>query len=101
MPMSLSWQVILISSNWPFCGLSTLKKTVLYVLGNHEFYGQQLQKTSEKVRELTQNTNIHFLNYDELILDGVRFLGGILWTDFKLYGEKPEPNLPSWMPNLG
>jgi predicted phosphodiesterase len=29
------------------------EKPVLYVLGNHEFYGEQFQKTLEKVQTLT------------------------------------------------
>lgn len=63
------------------------EKPVLYVLGNHEFYGEQFQKISENTQELTQGTNIHFMNDKEVVINGVRFLGGILWTDFELYGS--------------
>jgi hypothetical protein len=36
----------------------------------------------------TQALNhIHVLNDDPVIIDGVRFLGSILWTDFALFGE--------------
>jgi Icc-related predicted phosphoesterase len=56
------------------------------VLGNHEFYKEQFQKIREQVRELIQDSNIQVLDDDELVIDGVRFLGGTLWTDFKLYG---------------
>jgi len=31
--------------------------------------------------------HIHILNDDQVIIDGVRFLGSILWTDFALFGE--------------
>jgi len=31
--------------------------------------------------------NITVLSDDVLVLDGVRFLGSTLWTDFKLRGE--------------
>jgi len=30
---------------------------------------------------------IHVLNDNQIIIDGVRFLGSILWTDFLLFGE--------------
>jgi hypothetical protein len=30
---------------------------------------------------------VHILNRGELVLDGVRFLGCTLWTDFRLHGE--------------
>lgn len=62
------------------------EKPVLYVLGNHEFYGEQFQKIRETTRKLTEGTNIHFLDDEELVIDGIRFLGGTLWTDFKLFG---------------
>jgi len=63
------------------------EKPVLYVLGNHEFYGEHFQKIRETTRKLTQGTNIHFLDDEEVVINGIRFLGGILWTDFKLYGS--------------
>lgn len=62
-------------------------KPVLYVLGNHEFYGQQLEAVRRKTRERTQGTHVHLLDDEELILQGVRFFGGTLWTDFNLFGE--------------
>jgi Icc-related predicted phosphoesterase len=62
------------------------EKPVLYVLGNHEFYGELFQKIQESTRKLTEDTNIRFLDDKELVIDGVRFLGGTLWTDFKLFG---------------
>ena len=31
--------------------------------------------------------NIHVLNDDQVVIDGVRFLGSILWADFALFGE--------------
>lgn len=69
----------------------SFNKPVIYVLGNHEFYGFAIEEVQTKTRELTQNTNIHLLDDDELILDGVRFLGGTLWTDFKLFGQSHSP----------
>jgi Icc-related predicted phosphoesterase len=62
-------------------------KPVLYLIGNHEFYGNELQSIRQKTRQLCQDSNVHLLDDDELILDGVRFVGGTLWTDFKLLGE--------------
>jgi Icc-related predicted phosphoesterase len=62
-------------------------KPVIYVLGNHEFYKMQIEKVKDKTRGLVQNSNIHFLDDEELIIDGVRFLGGTLWTDFNLFGR--------------
>ncbi len=67
-----------------------LGKPVLYVPGNHEFYGASLPGTRALLRELCAGTNIHLLDDGELHLDGVRFLGTTLWTDFRLFGEGPQ-----------
>lgn len=56
-------------------------------MGNHEFYGQHYERIVEETRTQTDGTNIHFLDNDDLILDGVRFLGGTLWTDFRVFGQ--------------
>jgi predicted phosphodiesterase len=64
------------------------EQPVLYVPGNHEFYGSSIAGTIGELRELTRHLNIHILSGDAAIVDGVRFLGATLWTDFELY---PEP----------
>lgn len=66
---------------------SGFAKPVLYVPGNHEFYGGSIRGTVNELKELSAGTDIHVLDNDEIILDGVRFLGTTLWTDFMLFGE--------------
>lgn len=63
-------------------------KPVLYVAGNHEYYGEALPKLTDKLRKQATGTNVHFLENDEVILEGVRFLGCTLWTDFELCGSE-------------
>ena len=60
---------------------------VIYVLGNHEYYGRAFPKHIQDLRQLTQETNIHILENDRLVIRDVTFLGCTLWTDFKLFGE--------------
>lgn len=62
-------------------------RPVLYVPGNHEFYGGSLAGTVAELKSLSAGTRVRVLDDDEIILDGVRFLGTTLWTDFKLFGE--------------
>jgi predicted phosphodiesterase len=62
---------------------------VLYVPGNHEFYGGSLDGTVRELRERTAGGNIHLLDNDALVLGGVRFLGSTLWSDFRL-DDAPE-----------
>ncbi|MEZ4439189.1 MAG: metallophosphoesterase [Polyangiaceae bacterium] len=63
-------------------------RPVIYVAGNHEYYGAALPHLTDKLRDLADGTNVHFLERDEVVIGSVRFLGCTLWTDFELYGEK-------------
>jgi predicted phosphodiesterase len=54
---------------------------VIYVAGNHEFYKGHLNRTLEKMREKAL-PHVHVLDNDEVVIDGVRFLGTTGWTDF-------------------
>lgn len=68
--------------------LNTIRnKPVIYLLGNHEFYGKAYPKLVNSVKEMTANSNVHLLEKDMLTIDGVNFLGCTLWTDFALYGD--------------
>ncbi len=58
---------------------------VVYVPGNHEYYDHDIGITDEL--KSVAPANIHVLDQDDYEIDGVRFLGTTLWTDFKLYGE--------------
>jgi predicted phosphodiesterase len=66
------------------CGLG---KPVLYVPGNHEFYGGSIPGTLRRLRELCAGTQVQVLDRDEVRIGGVRFLGATLWTDFLLDGD--------------
>ncbi|NYT62425.1 metallophosphoesterase [Alcaligenaceae bacterium] len=61
-------------------------KPVLYIAGNHEFYGASLGATTQALREQAIGTCVHILDNNQLVLHGVRFLGSTLWSDFNLYG---------------
>jgi Icc-related predicted phosphoesterase len=60
---------------------------VIYVLGNHEFYGQKIQKLIKELQEMAQGTNIHVLENESCRIDDLVFLGATLWTDFALNGN--------------
>lgn len=66
---------------------SRFAKPVLYVPGNHEFYGSSIAGTVDELKRLSAGTSIRVLDNDEVIVQGVRFLGTTLWTDFMLFGE--------------
>lgn len=64
-----------------------LAKPVLYVPGNHEFYGGSIAGTVAELKQLCAGTNVRVLDNEEVIFHGVRFLGTTLWTDFMLFGD--------------
>ena len=65
---------------------SGFAKPVLYVAGNHEFYGDSIAGAAAELKRLCAGTNIRVLDNDAVVIDGVRFLGTTLWTDFMLFG---------------
>jgi predicted phosphodiesterase len=67
--------------------LKSLNKPVIYVAGNHEFYTNDYQQTLLLLRRQCADSNIHFLENDCFIFQGVRFLGCTLWTDLFVEGN--------------
>ena len=62
-------------------------KPVIYVLGNHEFYGSSIDGAADQLKRLCEGTQVHVLDDREIIIGRVRFLGSTLWTDFELFGN--------------
>jgi predicted phosphodiesterase len=62
-------------------------QAVLYVPGNHEYYETDLPAAAVALKgRARRSANVRLLDNDELTIDGVRFLGSTLWTDFALLG---------------
>lgn len=57
---------------------------VIYVPGNHEFYHHDITLIDE-LKQMAPD-HIHVLDNDSMVVDDVRFLGCVLWTDFELFG---------------
>lgn len=66
--------------------LRALGVPVVYVAGNHEFYGQQLYGTLDALRSEAPPP-VHFLEQRAWLCGRTRFLGVTLWTDYALYGN--------------
>ena len=65
-----------------FCG-----RTVIYIGGNHEYYGQAIPRHTEKLRDAAKTLGIYFLENESVVLDDIAYLGCMLWTDFALHGN--------------
>lgn len=60
----------------------------LYVSGNHESYCNRIDEVERRIEEAcATSATVEYLQQKEVRIDGVRFLGCTLWTDFELYGQ--------------
>jgi Icc-related predicted phosphoesterase len=62
----------------------------VYVAGNHEFYKGGIREGLEDGHAAAARfKNVNFLENQAIVIDGVRFLGATLWTDYRIEGS-PE-----------
>lgn len=62
-------------------------KPVIYVIGNHEYYKGSYPKTLNKIKEAAKGSNVSVLEDDFVDIEGIRFHGATLWTDFSIFGN--------------
>lgn len=63
---------------------------IIYVAGNHEFYDTNMAELRKALRSDAERLGIYLLDNDTVDIDGVRFHGTTLWTDFDLYTGQPD-----------
>lgn len=62
-------------------------RPVIFVPGNHEFYGSEILSSLAGARIQAEKAGINLLAPGVSIIDGVRFVGATLWTDYRLLGD--------------
>jgi len=65
---------------------------ILYVPGNHEFYGTSMPLLRQELALEAARYDIELLDNRSVTIGGVRFYGTTLWTDFALYADDPTRN---------
>lgn len=68
---------------------------IVFVPGNHEYYTRDPEMTmsviNQHMEDAALETGVHLLRHhtsgDACIIDGVRFIGDTLWTDYALFGK--------------
>jgi predicted phosphodiesterase len=74
------------SSNVPtinfFDNVTAAFKHVIMVMGNHEYYGSDINKALDDLKTLLPYPNLHILDGEYLEIDNTLFIGGTLWTDY-------------------
>lgn len=64
--------------------LSSTHKKVFIITGNHEYYQRNhtMHKTESKIRTLCSTyNNVHFLQKESYVYEGIRFIGCTLWSN--------------------
>lgn len=66
-------------------------RPVIYIPGNHEWYAYRqrftIQDETLRAQKLAAELGVHLLLDSAVTIDGVRFLGSTLWTDFEIFGN--------------
>jgi predicted phosphohydrolase len=58
---------------------------MLFVAGNHEYYGEDFDQVNDFFYELqAEYTNFYWLHNESIIIDGIHFFGGTMFTDWEL-----------------
>ena len=75
-------------------------KPVVYVHGNHEFYGSD--RLSVRAQMATLPSNVHWLDHSSVMLGGIEFLGGTGWFDQRAVNPALCPNFSDfhWIKDL-
>lgn len=76
-------------AEWMIGEAARLAKPVVYVLGNHEFYGHEYYALKQAIAAKLEGSAVHLLDCGCFECDGVRILGATLWTDYGL-----DPHIP-------
>jgi Icc-related predicted phosphoesterase len=83
MILGMEWVAKVIGAHMP----------VVMVLGNHDYYGQDMPDAKRKASIKARELGINLLDDNEVQVCGVRFVGGTLWTDFRLFERLHNPPL--------
>nr|WP_245003673.1 metallophosphoesterase [Bradyrhizobium liaoningense] len=62
-------------------------RPIIYVMGNHEAYGTDIQRTFEEAKASAEGTHVYVLENETVCIGDVTFAGATLWTDFALKGD--------------
>ncbi len=60
---------------------------LIVVLGNREFHSRSVVGELRRARGIAPEYDITLLDDGTHVVDGVRFVGATLWTDYRLHGE--------------
>ena len=67
----------------PFLQDAFKDKPVLFIPGNHDYWGGEYYSLNRKMSDAAEGTNVHFFHHGGMVeINGVVFALATLWTDF-------------------
>lgn len=76
---------------------------VVYVPGNHEYWGQTIEESEAQLRKLSRIPNLHILSHItgyEVTIEGQRFVGDTLWVPDTPDARMRTTNDPQFIPGV-
>jgi predicted phosphodiesterase len=64
---------------------------IVQVAGNHEYFDAVREDALDAMRTAARRLDIHLLEEDSVLLDGVEFVGCTIWTDYRLHERPGRP----------
>ncbi|NTF17940.1 phosphatase [Agrobacterium rubi] len=61
---------------------------VIYVPGNHDLYRRCINGCTADLRRFASDRGVTYLDIDTAVIAGVRFTGGLLWSDLELWAPE-------------
>ena len=56
---------------------------IVFTTGNHEYYGGDIGNIDSRLEDFCKNhSRLHYLQNSNILINGVRFIGATLWTDY-------------------
>jgi len=84
-------------AEWALKVARDLDIPAVMIAGNHEHYAGtepdgDIQSVLSNCKEIAENSGgmLHFLENSSCIIDGVKFIGATMWTDFNLNGTQVQ-----------
>lgn len=81
--------------------LASFGKPVVYVLGNHEYWQHEYGDALALAKAAAKGTKVRVLEREAAVIQGVRFLGATLWTDFGAWNSGLVETAISYMRDYG
>ena len=88
-----------LGAEWAVSESERLGKSILYLLGNHEFYRYEYYSVKEDIARICKDTLVQYLGPGVFVQDDVRILGTTLWTDYDAYDVVPREQSMRYIDN--